>query len=425
MITLVVVAVMVIFFGAWSRVRSGPPRKITFAAGSRGGAYFEFAEKYKELLAQSGLEVEILQTKGSRENLELLESGEADIAFVQSGLKGKDGNSLESLGCVFYEPVWVFVHGPAPQNGLLGLKGKRLAIGAEGSGTREVAQTLLLDNKLNNHVETFPLSGEKAKEEFLAGEVDAVFMVGSPRVKAIRELAHREDVHLLDFKRARAYSRYHTSLSAVPLYQGMLNLAEDIPPHQHELVATAANLVVSEKFHYALSTLVLQTAREVHEAPGPFHDYGEFPSPKMATFPLVKEAESFYRRGPSFFFRNLPFYPAAALDRLVILLVPLLTLIVPLGRLLPPLYGWFLKRKIYKLQDRVTEIEMNEENLSREDQLRQLKELEGSLMDAKSLPPAFQNDLFLIQLRIERAEERLNGTAAEKSAGPEEEVREP
>lgn len=399
--------ILILFFGAWGRVLTGPPRKITFAAGSRNGAYYRYAESYRDILAQSGLEVTILETKGSIENLKLLESGEADIGFVQSGLKGKDSNELRSLGSVFYEPVWVFFRGEGSDQELLGLEGKTVAIGYPDSGTREIALTLLADNRLTGKVKTLELGGAEANEKLLNREIDAVVIVGSSSIPEVKELAHRESITLMNFYRAKAYSRYHDSLNAVTLFQGMLNLAQDIPAKDTDLIASSANLVVGDKFHYALVILVLQTARKVHHPAGPFHQYDEFPSPRMTTFPLVPEADSFYRRGPSFFYRNLPFYLAATLDRLIIILIPLFTLLLPLGRILPPLFGWVLNRKIYRKQTMLAEIEMNEANLALEDRLAKLQELEDQIVDIKTLPPAYQNEIFLLQLRIERVREKL------------------
>ena len=394
-------------FAALGKLRTGPPRTITFAAGSSSGAYYAFAKKYQELLAQSGLEVVVLETKGSRENLELLESGRADIGFVQSGMRGKSEAPLYSLGSMFFEPLWVFVRQEEPSRELLELKSKKISIGNPGSGTRDVAQALLDDNKLQNKVETFDFELSEAVAAILAGELDAVFVVGSPSIPAIKTLAHSPGIVLMNFSRAKAYSRYHHSLSDVTLYQGMLNLAEDIPSEDQHLVAASANLVVTESFHYALVTLVLQTAREIHKNPGPFHTYDQFPNPQNTSFPLVHEADQFYRRGPSFFYRHVPFYVAASLDRLLIILIPLATLLLPLGKIVPPIYGWIFKRRLYKRQSKLAEIELNRDELSAQEQLRQLDELESEIVDVKTLPPAYQNDVFLLQLRIERVREQL------------------
>lgn len=393
----------------WARVWSGPPRKIRFAAGNSSGAYFRFAERYRDILQASGLEVEILETKGSGENLELIESGRADIGFVQSGQRAQSETAqLRSLGSVFYEPVWVFVNGNEPPKEFLNFENKRVAIGSKGSGTRLVALALLSDNKLLGKVETVEVDLSESEPMLLRGEIDAIIIVGSASIPSVKTLAATKNVSLINFERAKAYSRYHQSLSAVTLYRGMLDLAKDVPSSDHQLVASSTNLIVKENFHYALVTLVLQTAQKIHQDAGPFNDYNEFPNPNRAAFPLLEQAEDFYRRGPSFFFRNLPFYAAATLDRLIIILIPLLTLLIPLGRILPPIYEWYLNRNLYDSQADLAELEINSAADSNAQRLSSLAELEERIPELKKLPAALQNDVFLLQMRIDRFKTELS-----------------
>ncbi len=411
------VCLLLIAFGAWGRLKAGPPRSIVFAAGNREGAYYKFAVQYAERLKESGLMVEVVETKGSLDNLRLVEEGKADIAFSQSGLKGQNSEDLRSLGSMFYEPVWVFVRGREVPKEFDSFKGKRVGVGEVGSGTREVAITLLADNKLTEKVKLVPIGGDEAKKDLINGNLHALFIVGAASIPAVKELANRPDMALVDFSRAKAYSRYHDSLSDVTLYRGMLNLADDIPSHDQHLVATASNLVVSKDFHYALVTLILQTAKDIHGKAGAFQDYGDFPSPRLTSFPLYQEADAFYSRGPSFFYRNLPFYMAATFDRLIIILLPLLTLLLPLGRILPPLYAWTQKRKIYRLQSELSDIETGEKELSKEQALERLTEFEENLLELKTLSPAYQNEVFLLQLRIERVRDGL-ATESPKNTTP-------
>lgn len=404
---------LIIGFACWWQLRGGPPRKIVFAAGGREGAYYRLAQRYKDELAKSGLEVEILETNGSVENLRLLEDARADIAFVQSGLKGQDRGDLRSLGAMFYEPVWVFVRGGQPEREFAGLVGKRVAVGEKGSGTLEVARTLLADNRLLDKVQLQTIGGEEAKTALLNGKVDAMFTVGAPSIPLIKELANRKDIALVSLIRAEAYTRYHSSLSTVTLYRGMLNLAQDIPSQDRPMLATSANLVVSERFHYALVTLMLQTARAIHGTPGPFR--GEFPAARPVTFPLVAEAQEFYRSGPSFFYRHLPFYMAANLDRVIFLLLPLLTLLIPLSRMLPPFLDWIQNRSLNRLQTELASLELNRERLTTAQALQRLEQLREEIWRLKKLPPDKQNDVFLLQLRFERLHEDLSGASKEQA----------
>jgi uncharacterized protein len=403
-----VVFSVLILYAVASRTKAGPPRKVTFAAGSKDGAYYKFAEEYAKRLQSKGLEVTVLETGGSLENLRLLKEKKADIGFVQSGL-GSAENNLSTLGSMFLEPLWLFTKTEKAVTRVTELFGKRVAIGDPDSGTREVALAVLGDTKMVNKLKTVAISGEEAKVALLEGKVDAAFYVGSPSVKAIRELATSPEIQLADFERAQAYARYHSSLSHVTLYAGMLDLSQDIPAQDKQLLASAATLVVTEDFHYALVTIFLQTARDIHQQAGAFQSYGEFPSPRLVSLPLVPEAEQFYRSGPSFFFRHLPFFWAATVDRLLILLLPFLTLLLPLIRFAPPFYGWLLKRQLLKKQEVLQKVEINEDKWSQEVRLEKLRELKSQLPDLKQLPPAYQNDVFLMQLRLERVTSEVEG----------------
>jgi len=385
------------------------------AAGPKGGAYFRFAQQYAAKLAVKGLDVKVLETGGSLENLRLLREGKADIGFVQSGL-GSQNDNLQALGSTFLEPLWLFTRTEKPVEHVTELFGKSVAIGDTDSGTREVVLTVLDDTKMRGKLKTLSLGRQEAKDKLIAGEIDAAFFVGSPSVEAIRTLAETPGIQIANFRRVQAYARYHSSLSHVTLYAGMLDLADDIPPDDKQLLASAANLVVSENFHYALVTLFLQTAREIHQGAGAFQSYGEFPSPRLVSLPLVPEADNFYKNGPSFFFRHLPFFWAATVDRLLILLLPFLTLLLPLVRFLPPFYGWMLKRKLFKRQDILQAIELNESDLSDEERLDKLTELEAELPELKQLPAAYQNEVFLLQLRMEKVRDSLGGDVSGSKA---------
>lgn len=405
----VAVAITLLGFGwALARVKSAPPRSIVFAAGPRSGAYYDFARQYAELLAEEGLRVEIRETQGSLENLKLIGEGRADIGLVQSGIKGKYPERIRALASLYLEPLWVFTRDGSPRL-LSDLKGQHLAIGPAGSGTREVAMALLSDNQLLDQVTTLSMSSEEAERALMEGEVDAAFFVGSARMPVIRRLVSQPELALMDFSRAKAYSRYHSSLDEVILHEGMLDLAKNIPSQSKRLIAPAATLVVSDEFHYSLVYMILRAAKKLHQEAGPFRDRGRFPAPDLCSFPLTREAETFFERGPSFLYRHLPFYLAATVDRLFILSLPFLTLLLPLLRFFPPFYSWLLKSRIYARQKRLQKIEAEIGETEVEELLKRLAELEEELSVLKSLPPARQNDVFLLQLQMKEVRKQLEG----------------
>src|SRR6266566_8182756 len=131
-------------------VQPAPPRHIVFATGREGGAYFLFGLRYQALLAHEGIDVTVRQTSGSVENIHLLQRGGADVAFVQGGTGASvDAPGLRSLASLYYEPVWILARKQTGIQQLSDLKGRRIGIDQEGSGTREIALLLLADTGIN------------------------------------------------------------------------------------------------------------------------------------------------------------------------------------------------------------------------------------------------------------------------------------
>lgn len=396
------------FFLAWSFVGPPPPRNIKFASGSSWGAYYKYAQAYGAQLKPQGIRVEVRQTKGSTENLSLLVRGEVDIAFVQGGVLPKvGGEKLRALGSVYLEPLWVFVPADSKVSEIRHLKGKTVAIGPEGSGTRAIALQILEDNELLGQVDLLPLGGAKAKDELLAGKADAIFLVGSHTIATIRELLNEPSTRLMNFERARAYRQRHQFLSHVTLFQGVVDLAAGVPANDVNLVAPAATLVVGEGFHRSLVPVILQAAQEIHGRGGILEEDGQFPTPRYTTFPIEKNARYFYQHGVSYLYRHLDFYIANAVDRMTILLLPLLGLLFPLARLLPPVYWWTLRRRIYRQYHRIHDLENRAPTLSDEELDVELAEIEEAVSALKGMPPSWGSEVHTLRIHFDRARDRV------------------
>jgi TRAP transporter TAXI family solute receptor len=396
------------FLLAYSFVGPPPPKKLRFASGQEWGAYNKYARQYRELLAKQGLEIEVLTTKGSNENLRLLSSGDADIAFVQGGLESPDPSvELEALGSVYYEPLWLFLHSRTIPHELAELKGLRMAIGPVGSGTNAIAVELLKDAGMSDEVKTVDVGGEQAEKMFMARELDAMFVVGSPTIPVISRLLTAPGVQLMQFNRARAMERRHQFLSMVPLYAGVIDLKRDIPPNDVELLAPAATLVVRKGFHKALPAVILAAAREIHGSGSIISEHNEFPSPQYCSFPIVQEARHFYQYGTSFMYRHLSFRWASALDRMAILLLPFVGLLVPIVRLLPPLYSWTMKRKIYRRYRALQRLEARIGIDTVEQLLGELDVMDEGARSLSSMPASYSADIYALRTHLDRVRVRL------------------
>jgi TRAP transporter TAXI family solute receptor len=340
------------FVLAISFVKPAPPRRIVMATGRPDGAYHQYGLRYQAELAREGIRVELRATSGSVENVRLLAdpASGVDVAFVQGGVRGPGpAPELFALGSLYFEPLWIFSRSGARTDDMLGLRGKRLAVGPEGSGTRALIDLLLSANGIRPDSLTLsPLTGLDAVRALRAGAVDVAALVASPESSALREAASVPEITLMSFPRAEAYSRLYPFLSRLILPEGALNLERDVPPRDVVLVAAATSLVVRPDFHPALSDLLLVAATRLHSRAGVFERPRQFPSPDFTDFPLSEEAARFYRNGPPFLARYLPFWAASLVDRMKIMLLPLLALLFPLFKILPPTYRWRIRRKIFK-----------------------------------------------------------------------------
>lgn len=327
------------------------PNHITIAAGEKSGIYYQSALAYQALLAKQKIDTTIISTHGSVEALGLLRAHKADIAFVQSGSTDAFADApFTALASIYNEPVWVYY--PSDRGALRylsELKGKRIAVGPEGSGTKALALKLLKANGVTAQNSTLLSLGNNAGAQALFdGEADALFSVIGTFAPLTKALLLDPDIKLLNFTRTRAYAVRYPYLNAVKLDQGVMDLENNLPPHTKQLIAATAMLVSREEIHPDIVRLVLQAAKKVHGNAGIFRKAGEFPTAARVEFPLNVDAEVYLRDGETFLERIFPFWIASTIKRLVFLLIPVIALMIPVMKILPSLVTWRSRWKIYR-----------------------------------------------------------------------------
>lgn len=347
-----------------------PPKHLTLATGPAQGAYAEFGKRYAQTLKSYGIDVTLRPTRGSQENLTLLQDGEVDAAFMQGGADEIDVErlalpddepppdlGLRSLGSLFREPVWVFYrestarkHFKRPTlDSLSQLAGWRLNIGHEGSGVTNLMRRLLAANGLEpNQLQLGRLEPTPAVVALLDGKIDALALVSAPESPLIQMLLITPGIRLLDFAQAEAYARRVPQVSPVLLPRGVVNLAKDLPGQDVRLVAATATLVVRDGTHPALQQLLVQAAGRIHGTANWFQRKGEFPQAAAGEFPLADEATRYYRSGAPLMQRWLPFWAANLLDRMWVVVLSIAALLIPLSRVVPPLYTFKVRSRIFK-----------------------------------------------------------------------------
>jgi TRAP transporter TAXI family solute receptor len=408
---------LALLIAAYFVLDPAPPGRVVLATGPEGSAYAEFGRRYATELKRYGIEVVLRPSMGARDNLRLLREAkeQVDLAFVQGGsgdpARGEDekaGDELVSLGAVNYEPVWIFRRGE-PLRRLSDLRGLRVNTGVRGSGTPGISRRLLEAN----FVDRDELKGESLAETpavmaLLEGTLDAAVLVSPPESPMVQMLLQTPDIHLYEYAHAEAYSRRFPYLVPVVLPRGVVDLSRDVPREDVTLIATTTALVTREDTHPALMQLFVQAAARIHGGPGWIARGGEFPNGRAGEYPLAKEAQRFYQSGPPLLQRYLPFSLANLVDRMWVALFSIVAVLIPLSRLLPPLYEFRVRSRIFRWYRNLRQIESSLEHkeASREELLATLDKLEHRAF-AVTVPLSYADELYALRQHIALVRARL------------------
>ena len=405
---------LIILVVAYQFVAPAPPKTFTIATAGVDGAYYAFAEKYRKYFLEENIDLQIIDTTGSVENLKLLTEKKVEVAFVQSGIgRSEDFPALEGLASLYLEPLWIFTRKGFEVTDIADLAGKRISIGPDGSGTRSIALQLLADNNLstNKPIEIFPYSSQEGAGKLLSGQIDALFIVSTENSFLVQKLFNDPRIDLASLKRAESYTRLHHYLSHVVLPEGVLDMENNIPDRSLHFIAPAATLVINEELHPALIDLLMQVVAKVHRDEGILTAGNTFPSPTKLDFPLNKEAKRFYRNGTPFLQRYLPFWAASLIDRMKVMLLPLIALILPLMKVLPPTYRWRMRSRIYRWYEELHELDQHtRENVSDDviiGAISSLNDMEHDVIQVE-VPLSYAQELYNLRLHIDLLRKQLN-----------------
>ena len=410
-----VLLAVVLLFTAYRVLDPTPPKKVVLATGVDQGAYAAFGKRYAELLKGYGIDVELRTTQGTAENLALLHDPESgvDLAFVQGGVDETpvavgDSDALVSLGSLFYEPVWVFYREESARrllnadsvSALSQLRGWKLNIGAPGSGIHGLMSLMLDANHLAAPTVTLlEQPAAAAVAALLAGESDAIALASAPESAVVQTLLRTPGIRLLDLAQSEAYSRRFAFMRPLVLPRGLVDLGADLPAQDIHLVAPLATLVARKDMHPALIQLFVQAAQKIHGGAGWFQRKGDFPSPLNTDRPLAAEAKRFYQSGVPVLQRHLPFGVANLIDRMWPVVLSILAILLPLMRVLPPIYQMRIRRRVFRWYEQLRTIEASIGVQPPKDPNDELDQLESRVSQV-SVPLAYADDLYRLRGHI-------------------------
>ncbi|MDQ2988219.1 MAG: ABC transporter substrate-binding protein [Pseudomonadota bacterium] len=402
---------------AYFIVDPAPPRHVTLATGQENSAYEEFGKKYAAALAKDGIKVTMARSLGSQENLQRLNEGKVDVAFVQSGSTNEaeaHRKGLVSLGSLFSEPVWLFMREPVAVTELSHLKGLKINLGPEGTGIPKLfRQVLALNGVEPADLSIGALENTPATVELLEGRIDGLVFSSGPDALLVQMLLQTPGIRLFNFDQAEAYSRRLPFLSHVVLPRGIVDLGRDLPPQDYHLIAPTATLVARANLHPALIELFVQAASEIHSGAGWFQQHGQFPSARYTEIPVAREAAKFYKDGAPLLQRYMPFWVANLFDRLWVVVVALAALLIPFTKVVPPLYVWRIKSRVYRWYGQLRSVEQALDEAEGDNRGRVCAELLKRLDDIEervnrmSIPLAFADSLYGLRSHINFVRQRV------------------
>ncbi len=431
----VVLAVTLLVLAYWW-LDPNPPKRVVLATGPAQSAYEEFGKRYAKALSAEGIEVVLQPSEGSAANLQLLRDGKVDLGFVQGGTSSytdQDAENLASLGSLFVEPLWLFYREDAVRKvkpgaakkgdagradgtlaALTDLQGLRINLGTPGSGVPSLMTKLLESNRIDPAtLQLSRLEQTPATMAFLGGELDAIVFASAPESLMVQMLLQTPGVRLMNFSQSEAYSRRFEFLSPARLPRGIVDLAGNIPPEDVRLVAPTTSLITRTQTHPALQQLFAQAGNQIHGSAGWFKSAREYPNRDNNELPIAKEAERAIKSGAPMLQRYLPFWVANLVERMWLVMGIILAIMLPLSRIIPPLYAFRVRSRIFRWYGQLRDIEQRidpsaggADSRSNQALLAELNNLE-SRAERISVPLSYTDELYALRSNIHLVRRKL------------------
>ena len=341
--------VIAAFYLTYRLVDPLPPRHFAIAAGMAGSGYDSFARQYARILARQGVELEIRNSVGAVENLNLLRDPASGVqaAITTFGFTNQaDAEMLYSLGGIFDAAIFILYKNGEPISQFTQLRGKRLSIGMPGTALRSlILQVLKATDALDASVHLSDLEPTDAIDALIAGEIDVAII---PQVDGtlLQRVLDIPGIRLMSVTQAEAIAKTVPGLKHVVLWQGLIDLSRDIPNSDVHLLASENRLLVRKDLHPALQYLLLEAMREVHWPAGTFNRLGEFPAEQPHDLPLSGTAEAFYRSGPTLWQRYTSFWLTSLLNRIAFFVIPVVVALIPVIGFALTFHRWLHIRSI-------------------------------------------------------------------------------
>ena len=413
---LIIVGIAIAGIGiAFAVFKPTPPRTVVMATGPDGGAYAQFGEAYREYFAENGIELKLVETAGSLDNVQRLTLREDDVDIAFLSMRPRSTMALAdivSLGGVFFEPIWLFSRFADSDNAFGDRwRGSTISIGPTGSASNAAGHILFELNAIDpEQLEILELTPDEASARLAAGSIDFMMVSSAAATDLIGDMLVNPDLSLQAFHRADAYVALFPALTKLIVPQGLGSLAENRPANDVPIVAFTTVLAVREELHPAIQSLLLDAATEIHSVPDMFHRSGSFPTPVSYNLELGKVAKRYYESGRPFLQRYLPFWLAVLVMQLIVAAIPLLGFLYPAVRIMPSVFDWAMRHRIFRLYSDLRTLELRaRKSDSPESRARILDDLNrlDRKVRALKVPNNFAHLAYTLRMHINTVQDRL------------------
>jgi hypothetical protein len=401
--------VAVVWMALWYFIPA-PPSTITIAAGIKGGAFEHIANRYKERLARHHITLKFrFASAGDSARLKADPKSDVAGAFLFGGLLNRETTpDIVSLGRIDAAPFWIFYRGAEPVDRLSQLKGKRAYVTVAAG---DLVDRILAANGVKpGDMAVSPERGAPAAAKLLqGGEVDvAILPPIDLNAPSIQTMLRDRNIRLMNVAQAEAITRLFPSLNRLVLPQGVIDLEKNIPPSDVNLIGSTSAFVVRKDLHPELKYLLAQVLKEEHSGGGVFQRPGDFPSIIDPELPMAEEAVDYYKNGPSFLQRYLPFWMINYAKRVAAILIAAVAVIIPLFTYTPRLYAMFVNLRLARLYRRLRLVNAHLKKELTAEQLTALQgDLEGIDRAATILPMRHSDLFFALLMHIDMTRTRL------------------
>jgi uncharacterized protein len=429
-----------------------PKGRIVMATGGAAGIYDELAQSYKAELSNYGVELVTRPEIGGFYTLKSLVvdvDGDVTAGIVKGGFVGgqqgrlatedernwhkKDVAGMRSLGRLFAEPMWIFTRAGESPPSLSDLIGKKLWLGERALGSRWVAYHLLIASGVDDKNTMFVDKEIDAEgKALITGEADAAILLLPPEVPKVQQLLRNPALQLMSFAgEADAYINRFPYLTKLVLNESAIEFAPRTPKTTVTLLATTAAMTVRTDLHPTLVQLLTyvvfhnpKSGFDKSGEPVLFYRAGEFPQAadsEFETHPAARQVQAsrelpvlIHLVGPTFASFHLPFAFAAFISehggKILLALVPLLSILLPLARIAPSAYSWTVRRRLFVWYRRLKQVERLSRKAATSDQLAaaraELNDIDNALSTIR-VPLAFSSQLYDLHLHINVVRQRL------------------